>query len=186
MRPTSSRPTWPVRTIRTTSMASGVVTRRPPLNSDSMPSRPSIELICGPPPWTTTGWMPTWWRNTMSSAKARRRSSLTMALPPYLITMMVPANRWIHGRASTKVAALSWASDMLVVSRVWVFMLSLSATVFPGARLLAGVGAVLVHVVVGKVVRPDGGLGVAGLQVDLHQHFARLQVHEGPVVADAA
>ena len=36
-RPTSSRPTWPVSTIRTTSMASGVVTRRPPLNSLSMP-----------------------------------------------------------------------------------------------------------------------------------------------------
>src|SRR5213595_2039839 len=49
MRPTSSRPTWPVRTMRTTSMASGVVTRKPPLNSDSMPSLLSIESIGGGP-----------------------------------------------------------------------------------------------------------------------------------------
>ena len=44
--------------MRTTSIASGVVTRRPPLNSDSMPSRPSMSVICGPPPCTTTGLRP--------------------------------------------------------------------------------------------------------------------------------
>ncbi len=44
-----------------------------------------------------------------------------MALPPYLITMVVPAKRWIQGRASIRVPALPWASDMEVVSRVWVF-----------------------------------------------------------------
>ncbi len=37
MSPTSSRCTWPTSTIRTTSMASGVVTRRPPLNSECDP-----------------------------------------------------------------------------------------------------------------------------------------------------
>src|SRR6266545_3313926 len=58
IRPTSSRPTWPTRTIRTTSAASAVVTRRPPLNSLSMPSRASIAPICGPPPCTTTGLRP--------------------------------------------------------------------------------------------------------------------------------
>ena len=57
--PTSSRPTCPTSTIRTTSIASGVVTRRPPRNSLSMPSRPSIAEICGPPPCTTTGLRPT-------------------------------------------------------------------------------------------------------------------------------
>src|SRR5213595_2039838 len=50
MRPTSSRPTWPVRTMRTTSMASGVVTRKPPLHSASTPRLLSIEWTCGPPP----------------------------------------------------------------------------------------------------------------------------------------
>jgi hypothetical protein len=46
-----------------------------------------------------------------------------MAFPPYLITMVVPAKRWIQGSASISVPALSWASDVEVVSRVWVFML---------------------------------------------------------------
>ncbi len=46
----------------------------------------------------------------MSSAKARRRSSLTMALPPYLITIVSPANFWIQGSASISTAALSAAS----------------------------------------------------------------------------
>ena len=113
-------------------MASGVVTRSPPLNSDSIPSLLSMALICGPPPCTTTGWMPTWCRNTTSSAKARRSSSLTMALPPYLITMVLPAKRWIQGNASINVAALSRASDWDVVSRVWVFMVFVLLFVLPG------------------------------------------------------
>ena len=50
--------TVPDRTIRTTFMASGVVTRSPAVNEDSTPSRASIALICGPPPCTTTGRSP--------------------------------------------------------------------------------------------------------------------------------
>ena len=72
-------------------MASGLVTRRPPRNSEVMPSRESIEEICGPPPWTTTGWMPHRFMNTMSWAKARLRFSSIIALPPYLITTILPA-----------------------------------------------------------------------------------------------
>src|SRR5580693_1006570 len=55
IRLTSSRPTWPNNTIRATSSTSGVVTRKPPLKSPTMPSRCSMALICGPPPCTTTG-----------------------------------------------------------------------------------------------------------------------------------
>ena len=105
IRPTSSRPTWPKRTMRTTSMTSGVVTRKPPRNSPSRPSRRSIAEICGPPPCTTTGLMPTVRRNTMSWAKAAFSRSSVMALPPYLITTTL--SRWCcnHGRAS----ASTWA-----------------------------------------------------------------------------
>ena len=39
-------------------MVSGVVTRSPAANVDSMPSRSSCALICGPPPCTTTGPQP--------------------------------------------------------------------------------------------------------------------------------
>ena len=72
-------------------MASSEVTRSPSRNSEAMFNESSIALIWGPPPWTTTGRIPTWRRKTMSSANARRSSSLTMALPPYLKTMVEPA-----------------------------------------------------------------------------------------------
>ena len=72
--------------MRTTSMVSGVVTRNPPRNSPGSPSRFSMAVICGPPPCTTTGWMPASRRNTMSWANARFSSSSIMALPPYLTT----------------------------------------------------------------------------------------------------
>ena len=42
--------TWPVSTMRTTSMVSGVVTRRPAVNVLSSPSRARCAEICGPPP----------------------------------------------------------------------------------------------------------------------------------------
>jgi hypothetical protein len=104
--PTSSRPTWPTSTIRTTSIASGVVTRRPPWNSEGMPSRRSIALICGPPPCTTTGRTPHWRRKTTSSTKACLSSSLVIALPPYLMTIVFPAYFSSHGSASMRVPAL--------------------------------------------------------------------------------
>src|SRR4051794_20263390 len=105
--PTSSRWTWPTRTIRTTSIASSVVTLRPPLNSLSMPSRSSIWEICGPPPWTTTGLNPAIRRNTTSSANAFFSSSSTIALPPYFTTMILPWYFINHGRAAASVAALA-------------------------------------------------------------------------------
>ena len=55
---TMSLLTLPVSTIRTTSMVSGVVTRRPAVNVDSRPSRSRCSVICGPPPCTTTGRSP--------------------------------------------------------------------------------------------------------------------------------
>ncbi len=117
-RPTSSRPTCPTSTMRTTSMASGEVTRSPPLNSDVMPSRPSIDEICGPPPCTTTGFRPHLRRNTMSSAKARLRSSLIIALPPYLTTITLPTYRSSHGSASIRVSALAMTCAAVSRERV--------------------------------------------------------------------
>ena len=77
--------------MRITLTASSEVTRSPSRNSEWMPRACSMALICGPPPWTTTGRIPTWRRKTMSSANARRSWSSTMALPPYLKTMVEPA-----------------------------------------------------------------------------------------------
>ena len=58
IRPTMSLLTLPDRTIRTTSITSGVVTRSPAVNADSTPSRSRCSVICGPPPCTTTGRSP--------------------------------------------------------------------------------------------------------------------------------
>ena len=71
-------------------MASGVVTRSPPRNSDSMPSLSSIAEICGPPPCTTTGRNPANRRNAMSSANACLSVSSVIALPPYFTTTILP------------------------------------------------------------------------------------------------
>ena len=56
--PTTSRLTWPVSTILTTSIISGVVTRSPAVNVLATPSRSRCAEICGPPPCTTTGRSP--------------------------------------------------------------------------------------------------------------------------------
>ena len=93
------------------SIASGVVTRSPPRNSLSMPSRVSIDPICGPPPWTTTGRMPAYRRKATSWAKACLRVSSVIALPPYLTTTIEPWNCSSHGRASMRVAALAGGAE---------------------------------------------------------------------------
>ena len=50
-------------------MVSASVTRNPSWNSTSLPTRSISAPIWGPPPWTTTGSMPTERISTMSSAK---------------------------------------------------------------------------------------------------------------------
>ena len=82
-------------TISTTSMVLLSVTRMPSTNLDSMDSFSSRLPICGPPPWTTTGLIPTAFMSTISRAKLSFKRSSTMALPPYLTTTVLPAKRWI-------------------------------------------------------------------------------------------
>ena len=83
-------------------MVSASVTRNPSWNSTSLPTRLISAPICGPPPWTTTGSMPTERMRTMSSAKEASASASSTAgspglalstLPPYLTTTTLPQNR---------------------------------------------------------------------------------------------
>ena len=83
----------PASTISTTSIAAASVTRRPSTKSLSMPRRASILAICGPPPWTTTGLMPTCFSSTTSRAKLWASAASPMAWPPYLMTTLRPAKR---------------------------------------------------------------------------------------------
>jgi len=52
--------TVPPRIISTTSIASGEVTRSPSARRVGIDSLSSIRSIWGPPPWTTTGRIPTY------------------------------------------------------------------------------------------------------------------------------
>src|SRR6266487_1851474 len=106
IRPTTSLFTWPVSTMRTTSMVSGVVTRSPAVNVLGTPSRSRWAEICGPPPCTTTGLSPAYRRNTTSWANPARSASSVIAWPPYLITTVLPWNRSSQGSASMRTAAL--------------------------------------------------------------------------------
>ena len=102
MAETISRFTLPTSTMRAISSVSASVTRRPSRNSVSLPSRASKSPICGPPPWTTTGSIPTERMSTMSWAKEvsaadpappASGSVPAKALPPYLTTTTRSQNR---------------------------------------------------------------------------------------------
>ncbi len=60
-------------------MVSASVTRKPSWNSATLPTRCIRAPIWGPPPWTTTGSMPTERIRTMSSAKEASASASSTA-----------------------------------------------------------------------------------------------------------
>src|SRR4051812_754537 len=60
--------------------------------------------MSGPPPWTTTGFRPTYLSRTTSRANSSRRAGSSMAAPPYLITTVWPWNSRMYGSASRRVA----------------------------------------------------------------------------------
>ena len=76
----------PARTISTISMVAASVTRRPFTKVLLSPTRSSILLICGPPPWTTMGFMPTCFISTTSRATRSPSFGSVMAWPPYFTT----------------------------------------------------------------------------------------------------
>ena len=49
-------------------------------------------VIALPPPWTTTGRMPTVSMKTMSTSRARSASGSSITLPPSLMTVNLPWN----------------------------------------------------------------------------------------------
>ncbi len=103
---TISRLTLPTSTMRAMSSVSASVTRNPSRNSTSLPRRRIMSPIWGPPPWTTTGSIPTERSSTMSWAKVASvpvagtistsspswSVDAASALPPYLTTTTLPEN----------------------------------------------------------------------------------------------
>src|SRR5665213_4167464 len=101
-------------------------------------------MIAGPPPCTTTGFMPTYLSSTTSRANSSRSSGSSIAAPPYLITTVEPWNSRMYGSASSSVA----------MSRI---------SGFPSCRVLG----VDLHVVVAEVGEEQLGLGAGAGQLDL-------------------
>src|SRR5881392_3602764 len=102
IRPTIALLILPTRTISTISTVSSSVTRMPPTNRGSLPSRFMRAPICGPPPWTMTGRMPTKRSRITSSAKGSLRSARSMAAPPYLMTVVIKYGGAAMERADLK------------------------------------------------------------------------------------
>ncbi len=106
MRPTISWLSSPS-TISTTFITRSSVTRMPCRNSLLMPILVRRSPICGPPPWTITGFMPTSFSITTSRAKPAFSAGSVIALPPYLMMMVLSWNRRMYGSASARICALS-------------------------------------------------------------------------------
>src|SRR5262245_24647673 len=105
IRPTISLLIRPTRTISTISIVSSSVTRIPPTKRGSLPSRFIIAPICGPPPCTMTGRMPTSRRSTTSRANCSLRPASSIAEPPNLITSVLPWKARRYGSASRRISA---------------------------------------------------------------------------------
>ena len=80
----------PESTISTMSMVSASVTRRPSMKVLLIFIRSSRRPICGPPPCTTIGLMPTRFKSTTSRANCIARSGSPIAWPPYFTTKVLP------------------------------------------------------------------------------------------------
>src|SRR3954451_22896738 len=59
--------------------------------------------MSGPPPCTTTGFIPTYFSSTMSRAKSSTSAGSVIAAPPYLMTTVRPWNSRMYGSASRRV-----------------------------------------------------------------------------------
>ena len=93
----------PTRAISAIPTDSASVTRKPLTNCVFLPALPSIAVISGPPPCTTTGRNPAHCRKTISCSTLVLISSLSIALPPYFTTTVFPLKSRRYGSASTKV-----------------------------------------------------------------------------------
>src|SRR3954463_6057825 len=113
-RRTMSLFTLPTRTILATSTVSSSLTRSPPTNCTGSPRRSMKLVISGPPPWTTTGLIPTYLSSTTSRANSSRSAGSSIAAPPYLITTVLPWNSRMYGSASRRVATSRTVSGRVV------------------------------------------------------------------------
>ena len=118
--------TLPISTIWATSSVSASVTRRPSTNSVSLPMRRSHSPICGPPPCTTTGRMPTRCIITMSFAKSANSSGRDMALPPNFTTTTAPRNCSMYGSACSSTSTATDGSCCASSGRCWGWLMGRS------------------------------------------------------------
>ena len=83
------------RTISAISMVSSSVTRSPLTKAGSFPTFSTQRLMAFPPPCTMMGLKPTSFKRVTSLITFFCSSSLLMALPPYLTTIIFLLNFWM-------------------------------------------------------------------------------------------
>ena len=111
MADTMSRLTLPTSTMRAMSSVSASVTRRPSRNSGSLPSRAMSSPICGPPPWTTTGRMPTARMQHDVRGERLGERGVDHGVAAVLHDDGRPRKRRMYGSASTRTSAVGAASS---------------------------------------------------------------------------
>ena len=82
--------TLPTSTIFAISTVASSETRRPLTNSTGISRRSMYAVMSGPPPCTTTGFIPTYFSSTTSRANSSTRAGSVIAAPPYLMTIVRP------------------------------------------------------------------------------------------------
>src|SRR5579884_108919 len=153
MSDTSALLARPARTISTTSMVSGSVTRRPWTKVEGLPSRSSTRVISGPPPWTSTGWIPAPLSRTRSCASVPEPLSST--LPPNFTTTVFPFQALTYRSP--------WAMSSPWATAAWTDGSGHGPGIFPDVPL-------------GEVARPHGRLALPEPQVHGDLDLLPLQV----------
>src|SRR5690606_28329401 len=171
----------PASTICTISIVSSSVTRSPLTNRGSLPTRCIHREISGPPPCTSTGLTPTYLSKMTSRMTDFFSSGSVIALPPYLMTNVLPKNVRMYGSASIKTPAFS----MSLASpggpppgRLPRF--SPGGWLSTGTPSLGPVPGIDPHVVLRQVARPHHGRGRPRLQRHRQDHLRPLQRRRSP------
>ena len=85
----------PASTIMAILAVSASVTLKPFTNSVFLPTAFSVSVISGPPPCTSTTFIPIRFKSTISLITAFFRSSFIIAFPPYLTTTILLLYCWM-------------------------------------------------------------------------------------------
>src|SRR5207302_9758186 len=147
----------PARTISTTSIVSASVTRSPWTNFDSFPRRSRTRVISGPPPWTSTGWMPAPLRRTRSCTSVPPPLA-SSTLPPNLTPTVFPCQAFTYRRPCAITAPCSATAPVTISGKL------------PG---------IFLDILLREIAGPDGRFPAPHAEIHRHLHVLPRQMLAG-------